>query len=312
MTVLQHTIIFGILLTLLNKKRVTRQQLAEKYELSIRTISRYIEILEQNNIPIESKQGVDGGLSIYDEFCLRQNFLTKEEKTRLLLCVNAMSNTFSDPLQEALSQKLVYNKEIDNKDVEILKTESIYIDINNWTNPHFYRKKLSIFNELITTATKVSFYYTDRYSTKTNRIVHPYTLVLKDGAWYLFGFCEIRNDYRLFRLSRIQNISTLSDRFEKNTEIDVAKYLSGDFDSVTEIDLKIEFGNLVYQEIEEWLGGDSIKQHDLLFTAQATVYNGSKLVQKLLSFGSDVKVLHPISLANEIRLEANRMLGLYS
>jgi len=262
-------------------------------------------------VPIEGKTGADGGIWIYKDYCLEKGFLTDEERARLIACVNAMTPTFNDPMQELLVQKLIYNKKIAKDNIEILRTESVYIDISGWNNPHFYRKKLNIFNEAISNAIKVSFNYTDRYSARTFRTVHPYTLVLKEGAWYLFAYCETRKDYRLFRLSRISNILPLEDTFTKNTSINIVKHLNADFEDTPEISISIKFNNLVLQDIEEWLGTESITQSDLLYTAQAVVYSGQKLISKLMSFGSDVEVISPTHLRNELYMECNRLCNLY-
>ncbi|MCL2598942.1 MAG: YafY family transcriptional regulator [Firmicutes bacterium] len=308
---MQQSVVFGILLTLLNKKQVTRQYLAEKFEISVRTVQRYLNILMSNNIPIDTKPGKEGGVWIYSDYCLEKGFLTNEERFKLIECIKSAYSIFADPVHKTLLEKIEQGERNANLRTEPLKTESFFIDVGGWANPNYYRTKLAIFNNAISNLHKISFDYKDQYCTKTSRTVHPYTLVLKDGAWYLFAYCEMRGSYRLFRLSRIVDITTLDETFEKNDDIKVADHLTIETDNGQDIYLCIEFSNLVRSDIEEWLGSEAIIQNELTYTAQTLIYGDPKLVSKILSFGSDIKVISPLSLRQEIRKELDRLYGIY-
>lgn len=85
-------ILFGILLTILNKKIVTSQYLSHKYEISVRTVYRYVNILVSNNIPIVTKTGPGGGISINNTINLQNLFFTIEEKLTLLQLTQFIDN----------------------------------------------------------------------------------------------------------------------------------------------------------------------------------------------------------------------------
>ena len=97
-------IIFGILLTLNRKRQVTAKELADKYEISIRTVYRYLSILDSNNIPITTKRGKNGGIFLNNNVKLNNLFFTAAEKVALL----NMTHTITSPsIRQSLQTKLL-------------------------------------------------------------------------------------------------------------------------------------------------------------------------------------------------------------
>ncbi len=85
-------VLFGILLTLLNKPNVTAQYLATKFEVSVRTVYRYLSILDSSNIPLLTKSGRGGGITLCNTIPLQKTFFTKEE----ILCLLNLSQTIEN------------------------------------------------------------------------------------------------------------------------------------------------------------------------------------------------------------------------
>lgn len=308
---MQFSVILGILLTLLSNRKVTRAQLAEKYELSTRTISRYLDVIAAAGVPIESVSGYNGGIRLPDDYKFDNSFFTKDELVRLSTCVHAMKSSFDDDLNNRLLDKI--NHMAKNKEDEkyLLKSDTLIIDIGTWTNPQQYRSKIETINKAIHEEFTLNLEYIDRYNITTSRLFDPYCLVLKEGVWYLYGYCHLRQDFRLFKLSRIRKIIITPRQFTRRKN-DVYAKLNSDFDQNELVDLEIEFYSTVYPDIEEWLGADAITDCVNKYYAKATLFGGNMLLNKLLSFGSSVKVLSPASLREEIILECKRISKSYS
>ncbi|MCL2556082.1 MAG: YafY family transcriptional regulator [Firmicutes bacterium] len=306
---MQFSVILGILLTILNKrKKIKREDLAKKYELSTRTISRYLDIIIAAGVPLESDPGIKGGYSIPDTYRLDRSFFSKEELKRLSTCVIAMQSSFDDGMNKILLDKISNMSQNKNDEKYLLKSDSLIIDTSSWTNPDGYRAKFEVINKAISEEFAIKVYYIDRHELKSERIYDPYSLVLKEGIWYLYGWCHLRRDFRLLKLSRIRNMSITAKQFSRKPS-DVYKKLNEAFEDSELVDMEIEFSSTVLSQIEEWLGVDAIEDTGIMYKASAAVFGGNVLINKLLSFGSSIKVLSPHALKEELLIECRRILN---
>ncbi len=304
---MQHSVIFGILLTILNHRKVKREYLAEKYEISTRTVQRYVDVLNEAGIPIISIRGKNGGFSVTDDFKLENSFFTEAEVARILSCMNAMRANFPDGICRDITDKLLNTARNKREEKYLVRTDSLIIDIGSWNNPVQYRGKMEVINKAIEGAYTVNLEYVDAKEYQSHRLFDPYSLVLKDGSWYVYGFCHLRGDFRLFRLTRIRSLTITEDVYQKKPS-DVYEKLRGDFDDQSPIDLEFEFYSTVLAEVEEWLGPDAVSERGTQYVAKATLYNENVVLAKLMSFGSSVRVLSPRSLKDRIVGECRRIL----
>ena len=289
---MQNWVLYGIMMTLLIKKKASRRFLAEKYEVSERTISRYVDTLSEAGVPIYSLAGKEGGYAISDEYKLDKTLFSPEELRRLVTCVKAAPD---DAMKSSILDKLQHMSMRKDDDKYLLKNDTLVIDAASWTNPTAFRNKMTIINEAIENGTSLDIKYTDRYDISSTRRFDPYSLALKEGIWYAYGWCHYRKDFRLFRLARITSIIKTDEIFARR-EGNVYDKLSGIFDDVPTVDLEIEFSSTILGEI------------GLQYTASSTVYSGNILIKKLLSFGSSVKVLKPAAVKEELLVECKRIL----
>jgi len=301
---MQSSVMYGIMLTMLIKKKVTRRYLSEKYEVSERTISRYVDTLAESGVPIYTLAGANGGYCISEEFKLNNTMFTKEELLRLSTCLKAVPD---DKLNMAILDKIGYMAERKNDEQYLVKTDRLIIDAGAWGSPTVFRHKMEVINSAIDSNLTLEIKYTDRYEMFSTRKFDPYSLVLKEGIWYTYGWCHRRQDFRLFKLARITSIITTDQTFEKR-ETNIYEHLSGKFDNNELIELEIEFSSTILGEIEEWLGIDAIHERGLQYVATASVYSGNMLIKKLLSFGSSIKVLSPAPVREELLVECKRIL----
>lgn len=302
-------IMFGILLTIINNRKVKREYLAEKFEISTRTVARHIDSLCEGGVPIIAVRGTNGGYMIADDFKLERSFFTQEELHRLLTCLNATASSFPGQNRE-LIEKLKHIGKVKENEKYLLKTDTLIIDVGTWTNPYNYRGKIEALNKAIDEDLTVTMSYTDNKDYFSVRDFDPYCLVLKEGVWYVYGYCHLREDFRLFRLTRINSLTLTENKFEKK-ESDVYEKLNGDFDDSDLVDVEFEFFSTALSEVEEWLGLDAISERGTTYVAKASLFGGNLLINKLLSFGSSIKILKPQALKEELLVECSRILKRY-
>lgn len=302
-------IMFGILLTILNNRKVKCEYLAEKFEVSTRTVARHIDSLCEAGVPIIAVRGANGGYMVSDDFKLERSYFTSEELHRLLTCLNATATSFSDQNGDIID-KLKHIGSVKENEKYLLKTDTLIIDVGTWTNPHSYRAKIEAINKAIEGDLTVNMSYVDNKDFSSVRDFDPYCLVLKEGVWYVHGFCHLRNDFRLFRLARIQRLTITESVFTRK-ENDVYEKLNGNFDDTDLVNIEFEFFSTALSEVEEWLGPDTITERGTSYIAKASVFGGSLLINKLLSFGSSIKILKPQALKEELLVECSRVLKRY-
>ena len=224
---MQNSVLFGILITLLNKKKVTRRYLAEKYEMSLRSISRYLDTLTASGLPLYVTYGPNGGYSISDDYVIDRTFFSKEEIQHIITALNATNNINSSVSTNVIDKITnLANSQTDSS--YIIRNETLIIDAGSWTNPDLFRNRMDIINKAIYSNKTIEIQYNDRYDAKSKRQLDPYAMALKEGVWYVYAWCHTREDFRLFKLNRIKSIITTENTFERK-KCDVNQALKGHF-----------------------------------------------------------------------------------
>lgn len=301
--------IMVIYFTLMNKrKKVKRSTLAARAGVNVRTVSRAIDALTLAGVPVYSETGPDGGYYIPDNYIVTQASFSAEEKARIVNCIHAAKHNFSDSVCDNVLDKL--GSLADTPDNYLIKSDSLIIDASGWNAPQHSAAKINVLGRAVDEKRTVRMKYVDRYESATERLFDPYCLVQKGGMWYVYGFCHRREDFRLFKIARIEDLVVTDTVFEKKPS-DVYEKLNGDFPGDDLVPFTIEFTSLILPEIEEWLGTDAIEDHGTCYVAHAELFGGNQLVSKLLSFGSSVTVTEPSYLREELEIECKRMLANY-
>ena len=199
--------ILGIITVLQRKGKVTMPYLAEKFEVSRRTIARDIEAICSAGIPIVTSQGTDGGIEIMEGFNFDTTVFTRDELQAVFAGLKALESVSAVPASSALSDKL-YGKE-----KVIPLDENIMIDLAS-----FYKDSLSEKINMLKKAAHekkcVTFHY---YYNKgeDDKLIEPVLVVFKWSGWYVFGFCPERNDFRMYKLGRLWDLKITDKPFEQ-------------------------------------------------------------------------------------------------
>lgn len=205
--------LMGIILALLDQERMSAQALADMFEVSLRTIYRDLDAIGLAGIPIRSTPGVGGGFEIMPNYKIDNKVFSTTDLSAILMGLSSLSNVIrGDELINALAKVKSFIPADRAKEIE-LKVNQICIDLSPWMG----NRSIQPFLEMIKTALQerklLSFTYVAIHGEKAPRTVEPYQLVLKGGHWYLHGYCQRRNDFRLFRLSRMSNLQIQEELF---------------------------------------------------------------------------------------------------
>lgn len=199
----------GILSILLQKEKVTAPYLAETFEVSRRTINRDIEALCMAGIPLVTEQGKNGGVSIMEGYNIDRTLFTSSDMQAIMAGLRGLDSVCGTNRYQQLMEKLsIGTSNLLAGDTHIL------IDLSSWYKSAL-SPKIELLHRAILTGHRISFTY---FSSKGEsvRTVEPYYLLFQWAGWYLWGWCEKREEFRLFKLMRMTDLS-VGDTFEKRT-----------------------------------------------------------------------------------------------
>lgn len=204
----------SIIMILLDKKRISAQELADRFEVSPRTIYRDIDAINMAGIPVRSAPGVGGGFEIMQEYKVDKKVFSAADLSSLLMGLSSLSNIVrSDELVHTLAKVKSFIPADKAKDIE-LKLNQICIDLSPWTGNSSLQSYLEIIKSALQENKLLSFEYIAHRGNNTTRTVEPCQLVLKSSHWYLQGYCHKRDDFRLFRLSRMSDLRMQKETFK--------------------------------------------------------------------------------------------------
>ena len=292
--------LFRILYYILEKGKATAGELADKFEVSVRTIYRDIDSISVAGIPIYTEQGKGGGIRLDEDFVLNKSFLSESEKEQIIAALSGMNETNTLYQGELLTKLSALFK--------IKNTNWIEIDFNSWKNDKFYEKLFNEIKSAILTKNMTAFTYFGSTGEKTKRKVKPVRLLFKNGDWYLYAFCLRRNEFRYFNLSRIKEFIVLVEKYEDDFEDLVLKKETIHKDTIR-IELKFDKSTAfrVYDEISEEIIAD--KEGNLHTSIELPAdYN---LYSYIFSFGDKAELVKPEEMRMQIKDKIEKMLDKY-
>ena len=295
--------LIGILSILLQEEKITAPELAERFEVSRRTINRDIEDLCKAGIPIKTAQGTGGGISIMDGYCIDRTILTSKDMQMILAGLRGLDSVSGKRYYGQLMEK------IQTGSSEFISgRDSMLIDLSSWYKGSLAPKIEAIQNAIENRHIIQFVYYAP--SGESNRRVEPYYLVFRWSSWYVWGWCLERKDYRLFKLNRMDCVVETDHGFLRRDvpmpDLSNEKIFPGG------IKVKALFTpNMKWRLVEEF-GPNCFTETDdgkLLFSADYT--DMEKLVTWLMIFGAKVEVLEPEEVRDIIRRNAEEILKIY-
>lgn len=284
--------IISIILTLLQEDRVSSKKLAETYEVSQRTIFRDLETINAAGVPIATFTGVNGGAEILKEFKIEKGFFNEKDLTHILLGLSSISNISDKELVNTISKIKSFIPKEKTKEVE-RKSSQISVDLKSWNGNKVLYQNLDLMKVAFNEYKLVSFRYVDKEGNLSDRTVEPYQLILKDGIWYLKGFCLQKFDFRTFKILRIKALVIKEEIFKPRDFI--LKDLSGDNWIEKHIfPIKIEIDELILDRILERCDEEAIKKLDNgKYLVDFPFVDDDYAFDVLLSYGNKCKCIEP-------------------
>jgi predicted DNA-binding transcriptional regulator YafY len=291
--------LLGIVTTLLQKGKSTAPELAKKFEVSTRTIFRDVDDICKAGIPLVAMQGGGGGIAIAEGYRLNHSALTNEEMQDILAGLKGIGSVTAEPRVERLIDKLTPGRQ----SVVSMK-DNIVIDLASHYKASL-SDKIALIKKAISENRLLGFEY---YSEKghANRAIEPYYIAFKWSAWYVFGYCTERGDFRLFKLNRMWDTEVL-ERYFRPREIPVDETSLDDYFEDTESATVLFESSAEYLIAEEY-GPESYERLDDGRLKMKLHYTNRKyIVRWLLGFGGGAVVLNPPDLAQEMQDAVKKM-----
>ena len=291
--------LFRILYYILEKEKVTANELADKFEVSVRTIYRDIDSISSVGVPIFTTQGKGGGIKIDNEFILNKYLFDTNEKEQIIAALQGLEKT-NEAYKSELITKLSALFKIKN-------SNWIEIDFTSWGSNNTYQDLFNTLKITIINKNIISFSYNSSKAEKINRRVKPIRLLFKEQDWYLYAFCLLRNDFRYFKLSRIKDLEVLAINYEDNFENIVLKR---EIKYENTVNIKLKFNKSVaFRVYDEFKAIVEDKKGNLY--VEMKIPNNYKLYNYIFSFGANVEILEPKEIRNQLKNMINKIAKKY-
>ncbi len=303
--------LISIIMILLDKKRISAQELANMFEVSLRTIYRDIDAIDLAGIPVRSTSGVGGGFEIMPDYKIDRKVFSTADLGAILMGLSNLSNMIrGDELINALAKVKSFIPASKAKDIE-LKTNQIHIDLSPWMGNRNIQSNLETIKTALEDKKILSFDYLNQHGNETKRMVEPYQLVLKNSFWYFQGYCLKKNDFRLFKLSRISNLQ-VKEEFYIPREYQKPQLDFTDIIETRQIKIKIRIHKSILDRMLDYYDYDQLlpdgDNHYILyfpFIENEYYYN------ILLSFGDKCECLEPSHVRIELKHRINDIAKIY-
>lgn len=300
--------LIGITMYLMNRNVVSAKELAERFEVSIRTIVRDVETLSIAGIPVTSSTGASGGYEILDTFRLDKQITTMEDYLFIITALKGMCSAYDSQKINTTLEKLLAAGHYNDKEQRIFIDFGVVSEGGNI--PVFVRE----IEEAIHNKNIVEFDYTNGSGQKSHRTVEPLALNYRWYAWYLLAYCTCKNDYRFFKLNRLTNLR-VTGRTMDSRHGNVPELLEKQWGSDTQryIPVKLRCKAEERIPIMEYMKGEIIEEHENGdFVIATHVKENERLwLSLLLGFGDSVEVLEPREIIDMLKEKSSQIQNLY-
>lgn len=292
--------LFEILYLLVEKREVTARELAKRLEVSERTIYRDVDALSAAGIPVYAQKGKGGGIRLMDQFVLDRALLSQSQQDEILFALQAIRATGGG--EEALSRLSALFRRDGGDWLEV--------DFTDWGSATAERENFSLVKRAILERRPLSFTYYSSAGERSRRTVEPARLVFKSGCWYLSAFCWNRQDWRIFRLVRMEDLSPEEGtcpprRPPEQLESPMPEGYRG-------VDLRLLFAPSAAWRVRDYFNPKEITARpDGTLLVECTFPEDQWLLSFLLSFGDQLEVLSPDYWRDILKEEIKKSLEIY-
>lgn len=280
--------LFGIIYLLLSRKTMTAKELADYFEVSVRTIYRDVETLSLFEIPIYMNKGKNGGIGLLENYKLDRTLLTDDEQKSILFSLQEISRLSIDTNNLFEKLKNVFNKENENW---------FDIDFEIWGNSTTHKENFEIIKTAILKMNVIEFTYFNTSGNKSIKKVEPLKLCFKHNSWYLYAFDTIKKVDRLYKVMRIKNIKITKESFKNNSRRVLKVFLYGNSKDMIHLVLEID-KSLAYRVYDEFDESCTSMLSNGNYLINTNLPENEWLYGYLLSFGEKLRIISPSHIKN--------------
>lgn len=299
----------SILLIISKKGTITGRELAEHFDVSLRTIYRDIEKMGEAGIPIASTGGKGGGFYLMENYNVNNLFLNSSEMQTLATVVNNLGFLFGKNQQFndlVLKFESIYGKEKSEYD-------KFNINMSHFSMEDELKEYLFLINKAIGESKLLEFNYINRKMENMRRIAEPVSISFSGGEWYLVGFCRVKNDYRKFKLVRIRNLKIGINFVKRDISKDEIQRIFDEGYDKNSIKVKLKFTNKIGEHLKEYFTKESVKTiGDGSFMVEDFFPHDEGLIKFILSLGKECEVIEPEYLKEETKEYLKKILCKYT
>lgn len=299
---MKYPIMIKMLMMLTSRRKVTAREIADRFEISVRSVYRYVDELNVAGVPVDVVRGRYGGIFIADTFKLPSGYFTRGEYATTVNALTAMSSTMDDGDILSALEKLQRQQKTDKRELAVCG--NIIVDGGAWADLGRFPQKMKVCEQAVRDSLCLEIDYISRDGEHSKRVIDPYVLILKQNVWYIYAFCHTRQDFRTFKIGRIKGARFTGRSFVKKEITKDEIPLNFEYTAEQLISVTLEIKKDALADVEEWLGVDNIEPRGEGLVATVSLPDDEMLVDKILGYGGKVKVLAPLPLKEKVRIAA--------
>lgn len=288
--------LFEMVYLLLHRKKMTTKELAEHFEVSQRTVLRDVETLSSAGLPIYTTRGRGGGVALMDHFVLNKAALTDKDQEQILLALENLSVTESTGAEETLGKLRAFFA----RDA----APWIEVDFTQWGGDGMEREKFDLLKRAVVEGESLGFSYYNNMGEFSQREVFPLKLIFKSRAWYLSAYCLDKQNYRLFKINRMRDVSLTEKRFQREDYPVPAVNATSTPSQQAFLNIQLRFDESVAYRLYDEFGAEDIRRGQEGLEVTMVMRMDNWVLGYLLSFGDKVEVIGPASLRSALREQA--------
>lgn len=301
--------LLAITVLLLGRDRVTAAELAEKFEVSVRTVYRDIEAMSMAGIPVVPYSGNGGGYSLIETYKLDRRLLKTEDIRAIMSSLSGLNRTLGDRHMQSALDKIGSLLPRGSGPQAPSLCEQLVIDLFPWNQNPAQVDTIRTVHQAISETRLLHFHYQNSHNESGRRRVEPMTLVFKGYGWYLFAFCTTRNDFRFFKLSRMSELAIAAETFARRPA-GYQSYLPEKKNSGNSYQLVLEFAAEMAPFLEDSFPQEpKAPQENGSIRITLTVPQDDWVLGMILSYGPYVRVIEPDTIRDQVVSAAKKILG---
>ena len=298
--------LYALTLYLLNHGKTSASQLANHFEVSVRTIQRDIEALCQAGIPICAFTGTNGGYEILSDFKMNSQLVSEDEYAYIATAINGLKTVTNNSVADDIYEKITAISKKNNTgmilDFSVLREGD--------------EKLLQMLQSAVKNKQVVKFTYTNKSGEIREHRVEPIAVIYKWYAWYMLAYNTVKHGYRTYKLVRMEDMCITEEKFSKE-HLSAEAIINDCNNSYQEksISTKVRMrcrGNAIHR-IKEYLNGQLIETFEdgSAIMEIHIVENEQWWIGVVLSQGKEVEILEPEHMKERIINSAKDILSLY-